>query len=363
MKILHVLYSGLGGHGNVFFSLVSADEKKEFEYEALFNGIEDVRQDYIDTCTKLNVPWIFVKKKQGSHFDFFMKMVRAIMKSKAEIIFLHGSIHSAAARTASFFMAGKQKIIVRETQSNQLKSKRENLAMKIAMKLADKIVFLSEEYNQEVKELMPAAYRSKKVSIIPNGLDLSLYTPGIKKNSGCLLLGMQSRIVAIKDHETLLRAVAQLKKNRSELSFRLIIAGDGEHKKFLEDLQQELGLQQEVQFTGMLNEKELIHFLQSINIYIHATLGETMSTAVMQAMACGLPLIASDVKGINNMVQDRITGLLVPAKDIYKMAAVIEELISDEQLQNKLSQNALKYAQENFSNHRMNEGYKSIFAA
>ncbi|MEP6674224.1 MAG: glycosyltransferase family 4 protein [Ferruginibacter sp.] len=363
MKILHVLYSGLGGHGNVFFSLVSADEKKVFQYEALFNGIEDVRQDYIDSCSRLNVPLIFVKKKQGSHLGFFVKMVKAIIKSRADIIFLHGSIHAAAARTAVFFMRGKQKIIVRETQANHLKTKREKLALKIAMKLADRIVFLSREYDDEIKSFMPENYRSKKISIIPNGLDLSLYTPGNKSQGNRIILGMQSRLVAIKDHETLLRAIASLKKSRPGILLNLIIAGDGEHKKYLENLQQQLGLQQEVHFCGILNENELIHFLQSLDIYVHASLGETMSTAVMQAMACRLPLIASDVKGINNMVQNGVTGLLVPAKDTHKMAAAIEELISDPQLRNRLSVEAFKYAQENFSSRRMIEDYKKIFAS
>ena len=52
MKILHVLYSGLGGHGNVFFSMADADEANGYEFEALFNGIEEVKAEYIERCIK-----------------------------------------------------------------------------------------------------------------------------------------------------------------------------------------------------------------------------------------------------------------------------------------------------------------------
>ncbi|MBK8495624.1 MAG: hypothetical protein IPL50_11770 [Chitinophagaceae bacterium] len=61
MKILHVLYSGLGGHGNIFFSMVSANASHEFEYEALFYGIEDVRPDFIEQCENNIFAGIFRK--------------------------------------------------------------------------------------------------------------------------------------------------------------------------------------------------------------------------------------------------------------------------------------------------------------
>ena len=64
IKVLHILYSGLGGHGNVFFSLISAEKKNEFEYEALFNGIEEVRAEYIERCSSHGIAWNFVKKNR-----------------------------------------------------------------------------------------------------------------------------------------------------------------------------------------------------------------------------------------------------------------------------------------------------------
>ena len=76
MKILHILYSGLGGHGNVFFSIISADKKKTFQYEAIFNGIEEVKQDYIDSCKVNGIPWKFVTKKPGLDTGYYFKLIK-----------------------------------------------------------------------------------------------------------------------------------------------------------------------------------------------------------------------------------------------------------------------------------------------
>ncbi len=361
MKVLHVLYSGLGGHSNVFFSIVDADEQNTFEYEALFNGVEDVREDYTIACNRKNIPWKFIKKKEGKHIAYFLELVRAIRQSKADIIFLHGSIHAPAARLARMLMKGKQKIIVRETQANHLKSKRQWLGLKLAMRLADKVVFLSSEYDAEVKQLIPRFYDASKTAVVPNGLDLNVYQPKVKAATDHFVLGMQSRLVPIKDHETLLKAIALLKDDHPDIDVKLIIAGDGESRKGLEKLTEELGLNNEVVFAGMLKESKLVIFLQSLDIYIHASLGETMSTAIMQAMACAKAIIASDVPGINNMIENNVTGLLVEVKNVAAMAEGLRKLIFNKELATALAAKALKQAETNFSNQLMFSRYKEIF--
>ena len=81
----------------------------------------------------------------------------------------------------------------------------------------------------------------------------------------------------------------------------------------------------------------------------------------MQAMACGLPIIASDVAGINNMVENEVNGLLVPAKNEIKLAAVLEELISNLTKREQLAEGALIFAKNNFSNLIMFERYNQAF--
>ncbi|MEI9956289.1 MAG: glycosyltransferase family 4 protein [Ferruginibacter sp.] len=361
MKILHVLYSGLGGHSNVFFSMVKADEKKEFDYEAIFNGVEEVRKDYITNCNANNIPWQFLKKTPGTHLSFFWRIFKAIRASKADIIFLHGSLYALPARLAILFSSKSKKIIVRETQANHLKTKNEWRALKIAMLMADKVVFLSHEYVTEVEKELGSNFKQKKSVVIPNGLDITFYKPAAAaKQHKPAILGMQSRLVPIKDHATLLKAFALVKASSQE-EIILKIAGDGVSRKELENLSASLELEKNVFFTGMLNEDELLAFLQSLDIYIHASLGETMSTAIMQAMACALPIIASDVPGINNMIENNVTGILVPHKNVEKMAEAILKLIRNPALTNQLSVNSLYNAKAKFSSGKMFKEYTILF--
>jgi len=361
MKVLHVLYSGLGGHGSVFFSMVNADLDRFFKYEAVFNGIEDIREEYVQRCTAKNIPYTFIKKQPGKHLIFFFRLFQAMRKAKPDIIFLHGSMAVSSAFAASFFF-GKQKIFIRETQALHLKTGLEKMTFKMGMLLADRVVFLSHEYQQEVKKNLGAFYRPKKISVIPNGIDLSFFFPQLNKTqSDNVVLGMQSRLVAIKDHITLFNALAIIKNKLPNRYFQLFIAGDGDYRLYLEQMVDKSGLRKYITFLGVLNEDKLPQFLQSLDIYIHASFGETMSTAIMQAMACGLPIIASDVDGINNMVEHKQTGILVPVKNEQAMADAIIELSENTVLQKQLSQQALLYARDHFSNRRMFERYKSIF--
>lgn len=362
MKVLHVLYSGLGGHGNVFFSMVDADTNGEFGFEALFNGIEDVKAEYIERCTAKNIPWHFIKKKPGLDIPYFARLYRQIKKARPEIIFLHGGAAALPARLAKITGTGIQKIIVRETQANHLKTRIDWVYLATAMLVADKMVYLSDAYRQQVKAKLKWLYSEKRSVVIPNGINLLTYGKTTKPHDATrIVIGMQSRLIAIKDHLTLLDAFAILLKNERPLTLQLQIAGDGAFKETLEAHAAALQITQHVIFTGMLEEKELVLFLQQLDIYVHASLGETMSTAIMQAMACGKPIIASDVPGIDNMIEHGVTGILIPPKNALAMANAMEQLINNPQQACKLADNAFTFAETNYSGKKMLDNYKAIF--
>lgn len=362
MKILHILYSGLGGHGNIFFSFVKSNRNTDVQYEALFNGIEDVKPEYIGLCDQYNLDWHFVAKKKGLDIGYYRKLIKWVRKSDADVVFLHSAAYIMPAKLGSLFSKTKKRIIVRETQANQLKSKMEWFWLAIAMLAATKIVFLSEGYRMEISKRLRWFYRSKKINVIPNGIDLEFYKPSKTLSKEKRVFGMQSRLVPLKDHLTLLEAFSlMLNKESADKNILLKIAGDGAYRQVLTDKAAALDLGEAVQFAGMIPENELPDFLCSLDIYVHASLGETMSTAIMQAMACGLPVIASDVMGINNMIEDGKTGILVPVKDAAAMAKAMNLLMADETKRTTLSLSARQYAEDKFSNKRMLNAYQQLF--
>ncbi|MDB5280525.1 MAG: hypothetical protein JWR61_5480 [Ferruginibacter sp.] len=361
MKVLQVLYSGLGGHGNVFFSFIAADEDKENEYEAIFAGVEDIREEYIKKSDEFDIEWNFIKKRKRLDIDFNKKFIATIKNSQCSIILLNGSRFIILAKIAAFISKNKKKIMVTETQANQLKTKAEWLWFILAMVFADSIVFLTDSFRDEIKKKLSLFYNAGKIAVINNGLDLAIFKPAVKLPDKTIVLGMQSRIVPIKDHATLLRAFALLQQKYPELVMQLKIAGDGEALAEMKQLAADLKIDNAVTFTGMLNEVELVAFLQSLDIYIHASLGETMSTAIMQAMACKLPIIASDVAGINNMIKNNDTGILVPVKNEAALAEAISVIIHNSTKAETLKQSAYNFAVLNYSNKTMFVKYQAVF--
>ncbi len=363
MKVLHVLYSGLGGHGNVFFSLLDADQQHEFTCEALFFGVEDVRSEYIAKCEKAGIKWGFAKKKPGLDLRFNVQMISSIWKTGADIIFLHGSAYILMTKLVILFKNTKCRIVVRETQANHLKTNAQKLFMCFSMLLADKIVFLTKEFKEQVKKTHEFLFNESKTAIVPNGLNLQLYKPGKKAERNYFFIGMQSRLVPIKDHLTLIKAFSLMLTDPPAhfISYTLRIAGDGDCRPKLELYAKEIGIAEHIEFTGTLDQDGLLDFLQSLDLYVHASFGETMSTAIMQAMACRLPVIASDVTGINNMVEDKKNGLLVKTEDSETLAALLRECINKPELREKLASNAASFAELQFSNNRMFRDYRNIF--
>lgn len=359
---MHVLYSGLGGHGNVFFSMVGADEKHEFEFVAVFFGIEDVRDEYVKKAEACSIPWFYVKKKPGIDFEAYKKITNIILEQAPDVIFLHSSAYIFPARKAVKQSAKKMKIVVRETQANHLKTKQEWLGLCAALLKANRVVFLSNEYRDAVRKKLFFVFSNKKTTVIPNGIDLHLFSPAQKQGTDTIRIGMLSRLTPSKDHVTLIHAFAKcLQENKTGKKIELHIAGEGESKPALQQLVSSLNLTGHVFFAGLLDVADLPAYINKLDIYVHATLGETMSTAIMQVMACRVPIIASDVLGVNNMVKDKQNGLLVQAKNELELCKAIWVFINDPVLAQTLATNAFNFATENYSNKKMLQSYKAIF--
>ena len=362
MKALHILYSGLGGHGNVFVSMVEADVDHQDQYEALFFGIEDIRPEYIKMAEDKGIPWHFVKKKPGLDLVSYRQIAKIIKQSAPEILFLHGGCYFFPAWYAAIFAPRKVKIVVRETVPNHLKTLVDWAGLAFALVFAKKTVFLNVEYRDIIKKQMRLLFSDKRTTVIGNGIDLNLFKPDHKRATDCIRLGMQGRLSVTKDHTTLIKAFHTIVKQwEGKQNFELIIAGGGTQREELEKLAAELNISDKIQFLGMLKETALPAFINSLDIYIHATLGEMMSTAIMQVMACEMPIIASDVFGVNNMIKNGENGLLVPLGDEHKMASAIQYYLDNPEVRTVHAKTAFTFAVNNYSSKLMFKRYQVVF--
>jgi glycosyltransferase involved in cell wall biosynthesis len=164
---------------------------------------------------------------------------------------------------------------------------------------------------------------AEKISVIPNGIPLEMFenaTPATLENVPCdaTRLVFVGRCNAYKDHETLLRAL------RTVPDAHLLLVGDGPLRLQLERLAQSLGIANRVSFLGW--REDVAAILKASDIYVHPTHSDGFGLAACEAMAAGLPVVASDVPGLAQVVDG--AGILFPAGDERALADSLNALIN-----------------------------------
>lgn len=178
--------------------------------------------------------------------------------------------------------------------------------------------------------------------IVYNGVDLGIYKPGKKaKNPSILYVG---RLTTAKSIHILLNAFVQIKNEIPAAT--LIIAGDGPNRQKLERLSAKLGLSNKVTFLGKVSEEDKIKLYQEAWVFVNPSLLEGWGITTIEANACGTPVVASNVAGLRDAVEDSVSGILVPYGNDYALSFTIMTLLSNTKLRQKLSIGAISLAQK-----------------
>jgi glycosyltransferase involved in cell wall biosynthesis len=138
----------------------------------------------------------------------------------------------------------------------------------------------------------------------------------------------------------------------------LIVAGRGDYDE-LRELVQELELTSCVRLVGEVSEKQKAEILQKAWVFVTPSMKEGWAISVIEANACGTPAIAYNVPGLRDSIRHRETGILVPYSNIDELANAIVEMLTDTQLRQELSSNALKWA-ANFNWDRSSQEFMNI---
>jgi glycosyltransferase involved in cell wall biosynthesis len=171
------------------------------------------------------------------------------------------------------------------------------------------------------------------ITIIPNGIDVERFARESKArkkgkaSTGATILICVANLADGKGHEVLLHAVSLLPATE------LLLVGEGPKRSDLQRLTQELGIAERVRFLGRRND--VPELLATADIYVQPSYWEGFGIATLEAMAAGLPVVASDVPGLRDVVGD--AGLLAPAGSAVDLANCIAQLLSDPDLQSRVA--------------------------
>lgn len=202
-------------------------------------------------------------------------------------------------------------------------------------------------------EYLRGNYRlNRSQMVIPNYVDISLFKPldlQKKKNSICFV----GRLVERKNPFSLLRAMVGL-------PYTLAIVGSGPLREDLEKYAKERGVN--VEFLGNLPNSELPKILNQHEIFILPSLYEGMPKALLEAMACGLPVIGTDVDGIKGLIKHKENGFLC-ATDPKSIREAILKVMNDVELREKIGNQAQMTIKKNFSLNKILEKELSLYAS
>lgn len=214
-----------------------------------------------------------------------------------------------------------------------------------ALQKADLVTATSKFLAEETKKLVP----DKRIKIVPFGIDLKEFDPKKfpAKRDKIIKIGFLKHLKKIYSPEYLIKSFKLVLKEYPNTN--LLIAGEGSQKEFLKELVEKLGLKTKVIFSGGILYSEVPKFLSQIDIFVMPSLMEAFGVAALEASAMEIPVVASRIGGVPEVVKDGKTGFLVEPKNVDELAKAIAKLIENPSLREKLGQEGRKFVKENYN--------------
>ncbi|UCD55399.1 MAG: glycosyltransferase family 4 protein [Candidatus Omnitrophota bacterium] len=210
--------------------------------------------------------------------------------------------------------------------------------------------------------------KRKNVFLIYNGVDKEAFSQIVDKDEKGILksnlglakspvIGSISRLSPVKGLKYLLFAMKDILRDMPEV--RLLLVGEGPSKEYLLGLAKKLGIENNVFFA--LNTTQTQRFLSIIDIFIFYSLQEGLGLSLLEALASGKPCVASNVGGVASIIEDGMTGILVPPKDTHALKDAIIKILKDKELSASLARKGNALIEEKFSLEKMVEGVVDVY--
>ena len=278
--------------------------------------------------------------------------LRRFFRGKFDVIHTHNTYPHIYATLAARW--ARIPIVVQTRHGQRMGySRKDHLLYRLVAIWVDRIVAVSNDAAKLC--IQEDKIPESKVVTIWNGIDPDAFSfAGPKLEPTAIAVG---RLAKEKGFDTLLRATAIVGKQIPE--FRLRFVGDGDQRPELERLSQELNLKSHVEFLG--ERSDVSSLMSQSGFYVSSSLSEGISLTILEAMAVGLPVIATAVGGNPEIVIENETGYLVPVSNPEAMARKMIELCNSRSQWPNLGAIGRDRLIEHFSIHKMTEAYESLY--
>ena len=232
--------------------------------------------------------------------------------------------------------------------------------LEFSLNRADIVTATSSALAEDTKNYIDG---NKQVHVIPFGVNINQFT-SVKKDYRIddFCVGIVKNLEKNYGIEFLIRAVEIVIKKGHKC--RLIIVGDGSLRKKLVQLCDEIRISDFVTFTGKIPNHMVVSHLHSFDVFVVPSLSESFGVSALEASSCGIPVIASDIGGLPEVIVDGETGYLIPPRNEAAIAEKIIKLIEEPGLRQNLGANGRKFVLDNYDWNlcakKMEEVYESI---
>jgi N-acetyl-alpha-D-glucosaminyl L-malate synthase BshA len=216
-----------------------------------------------------------------------------------------------------------------------------NQVSKLVFRHADAVIALTED----MKKLLQR-FCNREVYVIPNGIELDRFSNLPKKEEVLSKIGIDKqenviifvgRLCYVKGVKYLIQAMNIITKENRKV--KLLIIGDGEERQNLENFVKELNLENNVIFLGNFHNEKIPEYMSASDIFVLPSLSEGFPVVILEAMACGLPIVATNVGGIPYIIKERENGFLVMPKNAEQIAEKVLYLIENKNILKEISEN------------------------
>ena len=217
-----------------------------------------------------------------------------------------------------------------------------NLLIRNGLKKVDYVQTISVQTRQK---LLDAGFTDAQIQFVPNGIDLR-EMPASLPDTKCLRIGYCGRLREVKGVHILLDGFAQLKAAHPHTKLQLVIAGSGETRSALDAQANALGIDNDIDWLGTIDNTG--EFFRSIHLYVQPSFAEGLPNSVMEAMAAGRPVVATDIGGNNDLITDGLNGALFPMGDATALSVQLGRLIDDSEQCERLAEAARQMIVEHY---------------
>jgi glycosyltransferase involved in cell wall biosynthesis len=348
----------VGGAGVYVHTLSKEMVKRGHQVVVITRGSwKGLESDRLDGINVYRVPYLHLYPFIVHTHEIFQKMIFKELRSNLDLVHthqpfsppikttlpmiatIHASVGPGAIELQTFYTGRRIPGPLFSLMRSYVKATQDRI-----FERADAITTVSKAVANELHTLH--GLDATSISVLGNGVDIEVFEPGKTKPSENVVLytgGLSYR----KGLIDLVMAARHVLNKYPEVSF--ILTGTGPIERELRRMITKMGMTNNFRFLGFVDRARLIELYQSATVYVFPSYYEGVPTSVLEAMACGTPVVATAIDGIPELVVNGKNGFIVPVKNPEAISSAILKLLDDEELRNRIGQAARQTIREHFT--------------